>query len=266
MAVDKRVGSAALQGRLWGQRPLDWAEIQEDTVLPVFREVADHFAGPGVEVLDIGCGSGRFVEMATAAGCRAVGIDATEALLEIAAGRTPAATFREAEMEDLPFSSASFDLVTGFNSFQYAADPVAALREARRVVRPGGHVVAMVWGTAEECEAAAYLAALGRLMPPAPPGAPGPFAISQPGALETLIREAGLAPERRRVVQATWTYSDLETALRGLLSAGPARRAAENSGDEAAVEAVSQAIAPCRRADGTYVLLNHFHYVVASAT
>lgn len=264
MAVEKRSGSSAVQGRLWGQRARDWAEAQEDSVRPVFVEVVDHFVSPGVELLDVGCGSGRFVELATAAGARAVGIDAAAELVEVAGERTPSASLRTGEMEDLPFADASFDLVTGFNSFQYAADPVAALGEARRVVRPDGSVVAMIWGTAEECEAAAYLAALGRLMPPAPPGAPGPFALSQPGVLEGLIREAGLEPSRRRVVEASWGYADLETALRGLLSAGPARRAIENSNQEVAAQAVTEAIAPYRRANGTYLLRNHFHYLVAT--
>jgi ubiquinone/menaquinone biosynthesis C-methylase UbiE len=49
-------------------------------------------------------------------------------------------------MEDLPFAKATFDLVTGFNSFQYAARPAVALAEARRVVKPEGQVVVMISG------------------------------------------------------------------------------------------------------------------------
>ena len=104
------------------------------------------------------------------------------------------------ELEDLPYADGSFDAVTGFNAFQYAAEPAAALREAARVTKPGGRVVAMIWGTAAECEAAAYLAAIGRLLPPPPPGAPGPFALSEPGVLEALLTRAGLDPTPRRVV------------------------------------------------------------------
>lgn len=44
-------------------------------------------------------------------------------------------------MEELPFANKVFDVVTGFNAFQYAADPVAALAEARRVTKPGGTIV-----------------------------------------------------------------------------------------------------------------------------
>jgi hypothetical protein len=79
--------------------------------------------------------------------------------------------------------------VTGFNAFQYA-DPVGALREARRV---GAVVGIMTWGAPEHCEAVVLLKALGSLMPPPPPGAAGPFALSAPGALEAIapFRRAG---------------------------------------------------------------------------
>jgi ubiquinone/menaquinone biosynthesis C-methylase UbiE len=45
-------------------------------------------------------------------------------------------------MEELPFADGTFDVVTGFNSFQYASSPVAAVKEAKRVARKGGYVVA----------------------------------------------------------------------------------------------------------------------------
>ena len=54
--------------------------------------------------------------------------------------------FDQGEMENLPCPDASFDLVTGNNSFQYAADPVAALREARRVMKPNALLSIQVWG------------------------------------------------------------------------------------------------------------------------
>jgi len=58
-----------------------------------------------------------------------VGLDAAEALLDVARKRTPSGDFRQGEMEELPFADGTFDVVTGFNSLQYAADPVNALRQ-----------------------------------------------------------------------------------------------------------------------------------------
>jgi SAM-dependent methyltransferase len=84
--------------------------------------------------------------------------------------------------------------VSGINAFQYATRPEVAAAEAARVVRHGGRVAIATWGRPDDCEAAAHLGALGALLPPPPPGAPGPFALSRPGALASLARAAGLQP------------------------------------------------------------------------
>ncbi|MGH7280408.1 MAG: hypothetical protein ACRELY_02705, partial [Polyangiaceae bacterium] len=57
---------------------------------------------------------------------------------------------------------------------------------------------------AENCQLAPYLAAVGKCMPPPPPGAPGPFALSAPGALETLARKAAAHFESVFEADATW--------------------------------------------------------------
>jgi ubiquinone/menaquinone biosynthesis C-methylase UbiE len=182
------MGTAAMQAALWGARACDWAEVQEGVVLPLYEAVLNKTGiGAGTAVLDIGCGAGMFCELAARRGARVTGIDATAALIAIARERIPHGDFRVGEMEALPYAHSAFDVVTGFNSFQYAASPVNALREAGRVARTGAPVVIAVWGTPEDTEAAASLAALGSLMPPPPPGAPGPFALSQDGALEVLV-------------------------------------------------------------------------------
>ncbi len=71
--------------------------------------------------------------------------------------RVPAGDFRTADLESVPFADAAFDVVTGFNSFQFAGDLLRALTEARRVTRPGSKVVVMTWGQPEGMEAAAIV-------------------------------------------------------------------------------------------------------------
>ena len=80
-----------------------------------------------------GCGlrcrdGGGAVSLAGGAGrgSRVGGIDATGALLSIARERTPGGDFRQGELEALPFADAGFDLVTGFNAFQFAGEPAQA--------------------------------------------------------------------------------------------------------------------------------------------
>jgi ubiquinone/menaquinone biosynthesis C-methylase UbiE len=87
---------------------------------------------------DVGCGSGIAALMASQRGARVWGLDAAEKLIEIARARVPSGDFRVGEMEKLPFLDGMFDLVTGFAAFNYAARPLAALAEARRIVKPDG--------------------------------------------------------------------------------------------------------------------------------
>jgi SAM-dependent methyltransferase len=258
-----RKSTAAVQGRLWDARADDWAYVQQHTSSNSWRAVIDDLAPiAGRSVLDVGCGAGGFAELAARAGATVAGVDAAARLIDHAHRLVPGGDFRVGPMEHLPFADASFDVVTGFNAFQYAADPVAAIREAARVMMPGGRLVVMVWGTAAECEAAGYLAAIGRLLPPPPPGAPGPFALSGAGALEPLLGAAGLAPGPRRVVSCPWEYPDEATMLAGLMASGPAARAVEHASVDAVREVLLDACAPYRRPDGSYRMDNAFHHLI----
>jgi SAM-dependent methyltransferase len=261
-----QMGTATMQAELWGARARDWAEVQEGVVVPLYEAVLHKTAvGFAAALLDVGCGAGMFCELAAKRGAQVTGIDATAALIAIARERVPQGDFRVGEMEELPYTDNAFDLVIGFNSFQFAASPVNALREAGRVARKGASIVIAVWGKPEDTEAAAYLAALGSLLPPPPPSAPGPFALSQDGALEALVTQAGLSLTERADVDCLFAYRDEATALRGLLSAGPAIRAIQTSGEERVRDAVAKAIAPFRTASGSYVLKNKFRYLIATA-
>jgi len=258
------MGTAQMQGELWGARPRDWSDLQEVAFRALYEAAFDAAkVGKGTNLLDVGCGAGLACQVAHERGAKVSGLDATASLLEIARGRCPDADIREGEMEELPFGDRSFDVVTGFNSFQYAADPAHALVEARRVTTPTGCVVAAVWGAAERCELAPYLAALGKLMPPPPPGAPGPFALSAPGALEALVEKAGLRPEGGANAPVEMRFADEATALRGLLAPGPATRAINHSGEDAVRRGITGAIASYRKGDGSYVMRNEFRYLLS---
>lgn len=260
------MGTANLQSQLWGARASDWAEVQEGTIIPLYQAILDKTkVGAGTAFLDVGCGAGMFCQMATQRGAQVSGLDATEPLLAIARQRVPNGDFRAGEMEELPYGDNQFDLVTGVNAFQYAGNRVNAIKEACRVARAGASVVIGVWGKAEDCQAGAYLAALGALLPPPPPGSPGPWALSQDGALEALATQAGLTPTKVVDVDCPWVYRDEATALRGLLSAGPAMRAIQHAGEQAARDAVAKAIAPFKTASGGYELQNKFRYLIATA-
>jgi ubiquinone/menaquinone biosynthesis C-methylase UbiE len=259
-----RPGSAPMQGDLWSARARDYAELQEVQFRPLYESVVQRpeVAGAGTS-LDVGCGPGLAAQVFAQKIANVSGIDASAAFIAIARQRLPGRDFRVGEMEALPHADASFDVVTGFNAFQYAASPGNALAEARRVLRPGGTIVIATWGLPQDCEAAGHLKALGALMPPPPPGAPGPFALSDEAKLKALAAEAGFTPIAVVDVSCPWAYPDLETALRGMLSAGPAERAIRNSSVERAREAVAASIAAYKASSGEYRLNNKFRYLVA---
>jgi SAM-dependent methyltransferase len=236
----------------------------EGEMRPLYEAVLRRLeVGAGTRVLDVGCGAGGFLELAASRGAVLSGLDATPELLAIARRRVPGAKIDQGDLESLPFGDASFDLVTGFNSFQYAANAVQGLREARRVVRDGGRVVVATWGRPEDCEAANYLAALKPLLPPPPPGAGGPFALSDESTLRALVENADLAPVVVADVDCPWKLPDLTVALRALMSSGPVVLAIRTSGEAKVRAAVTEAIAPYRTSDGGYRIENKFRYLVA---
>lgn len=264
--INRLPHAAAIQGELWGARAKDWAEVQEGMVRPLYEAVVSKTGiGPRTKLLDVGCGSGMFCAMAAQRASEISGIDASPALIRIAKSRAPGGNFRVSDMETLPYADGSFHVVTGFNAFQYAANPIRALGEARRVAQREATVVVAVWGKAEDCQAAAYLLAVGSLLPPPPPGTPGPFALSEGGALQALAAEAGLLALESGEVDCPWVYPDQDTVLRGLLSAGPAVKAVQTSGEDRLREAVLKALAPFKTPSGGYRLESKFRYLIARA-
>lgn len=259
------MGSKGIQGQLWGKRPKDWANIQEQTGNAGYLYVLDYLkVNNRYSMLDVGCGSGLFSDLAYHAGAKVTGIDASEPLIALARERNRAVTFLTGEMEELPFANDSFDIVCGFNSFQYAANVKNALTEAKRVLKPGGMLIAMIWGNKEDCEAASYLKAVGSLMPPPPPGAPGPFALSENQLLENTLQTVGFKILESSDIDSIWDYPTTEVALKGLIAAGPVARAVDHSGFDKVYETISTAIQPYIKANGHVVYHNKFRIIITA--
>jgi SAM-dependent methyltransferase len=252
MPTDEKPETGMLNGRLWGIRARDWAELQEPMTRPVYDAVFQRIEMDAqTNYLDVGCGSGLAAQLAAERGAKVTGVDACENLLAIAQSRVAAGQFRVADLEELPFADKTFDVVTGFNSFQYAANPDLALAQARRVAKSRAVVVIVTWGKPEGMEYAKLMGALKGLVPPPPPGTPGPFALSDERSLREFAAKAGLEPLEVVDVDTPFHYADLSTALRGLTSSGNAIRAAELSSDEAVRKAYTDALEQFRQPDGS---------------
>jgi len=258
-------GSASRWGPLWGARPADWA-LSEDMQRPTYEAALERTGlEPGWRVLDVGCGAGAFLRLVADGGAETSGLDASEALIAFARRRLPRADLRVGEMEELPWEDDSFDLVAGFNSFFFATDMVAALREARRVAKPGAPVVIQVWGAHERCDLEAMKQIARPYLPPRPPDAPPDPDLSQPGLLRDLAARAGLTPDSEFDAAWAFVYPDAETLGRAMIAvAGLAVIAGAEREDELR-NAIVEGLAPYRRADGSYRLSNEYHCLIGRA-
>jgi SAM-dependent methyltransferase len=235
------MGSATIQGQLWGARAQDWAACVEQVSLPLFGAALDaaHVTS-GTRLLDAGCGAGLLALLAGLRGARVSALDAAAGQVAVARERLPTADIREGDLEALPFADSSFDAVTAVNSIFYAANMAAAMRELVRVARPGGRVVVTAWGPPAQCEfLAAVMPGLAPLLPPPPPGAspPHPGALSEPGALAGVLKGASLRVVEEGEVACPFVFPSTEASWRANSSAGVNQAAIAHSG-EAAVRAV----------------------------
>lgn len=93
---------------------------------------------PGRRTLDLGCGEGRLSRDLKAIGHDVVAVDLSPTMLAAAEGADADLETHLADAADLPFEDASFDLVIAFMSLQDVNDMEGAIREAARVLEPGG--------------------------------------------------------------------------------------------------------------------------------
>jgi SAM-dependent methyltransferase len=177
--------------------------VFQRTALPVSRWMVEAIRPqPGHRVLELSAGlgdTGLLAAELVQPGGSVVITDGAEAMVEAARERAAevGATNVElrpmqAEWIDLP--AASVDGVLSRFGYMLLVDPEAALRETRRVLKPGGRVALAVWAPLEDNPwtgvVRVAIAAAGAA-PPATPDEPGPFALSAPGAVEDLLATAG---------------------------------------------------------------------------
>lgn len=152
-------------------------------------------------VLDIGCGTGQLSRDAAriASSGSTLGVDLSSAMLEVARARAAQeqltnVTFEQRDAQIHPFPAAAFELVLSRTGSMFFGDPDAAFANVCRALEPGGRMVLLAWQSLSQNEWMRELMtalAAGRDLPSPPADAPGPFSLSDPDRVRTLLSGAG---------------------------------------------------------------------------
>ena len=258
------MGSAEIQGDLWGKAPRDWAELQEQQHRPLWEAMLDEGnVDSGTRFFDAGCGGGGASLLAAQRGSIVSGLDAAATLIEVAKERVPDGDFRVGDIQELPFDDQTFDAVIAASSLQYSEDRVATLREMKRVTARGGRVVVGLWSVPNKVQYRVVFESVRNALPEPPPGK-GPFELSGPGVLEDLIRQADMDVISTGEAECPFDYPNFETLWRANASAGPFRAAMNSVSAEKLEKAVRDAVRPYQASDGSVHMENWFRYVAAT--
>lgn len=153
--------------------------------------------GESDQILEVGCGTGVLArEIIKQAGpdSSVTGLDLSESMLEVARSICPEVDFRQGNAMDLPFDDESFDTVIAPFMLMFVPDPVLAVSEMWRVLKPGGRLVITVWEALARNPVYAGLVDIvrRRIDDSAGSSLAWPFALGEEGKLAEICRSAGL--------------------------------------------------------------------------
>jgi len=193
---------------------------------------------PGERVLDVACGTGLVaIDAARAVGPdgQVLGIDLSGQMVDAAGQRARErrlsnVSFARMDAEALDLPDASFDAALCALGLMYMPDPAQALREMRRVLRPGGRLGLAVWGERSRCGWSAVFQIVDAEV--ASEVCPLFFRLGQQGALERLCADAKFEAIEHRRIATMLAYADADEACNAAFVGGPVALAWSRFGDD----------------------------------
>jgi SAM-dependent methyltransferase len=269
---------ARLQRRVqrygWDQAAAAYEPLWRAQLAAAQRKLLDCAAlAPGEHVLDVACGTGLVtLAAAQAVGAQGsvLGVDLSGRMVDEAASRAVArglaqASFARMDGESLALPDASFDVALCALGLMYMPDPAQALREMRRVLRPGGRVALAVWGERAACGWSPVFGIVDAEVES--DVCPLFFALGESGALARLCTDAGFTNLAEHRIDAALRYESGEEACDAAFAGGPVALAWSRFGDAARDRVRArylEAILPWRVAAG-YAVPGRFVVVNAVA-
>ena len=251
-------------GRGWGARAGEWAYLFEPYALPANQLMFDRLGvGPTTRYLDVACGSGYAANIAHRLGASVTGLDASEALVDIARLRTPDGDFRVGDMFALPFDDGAFDVVTSFNGIWNRCDDV--LGQVRTVLAGDGLLGLTYWGSHQRMGLLPYFAAVIQHSPPSHQTATMELGETSV-VMEDMLRSAGFDVLELGTVEVINEWPDVDTAVRALASAGPSVPAIEAIGHDVFCDVLREVIGPMWDPRSGVRISSELGWVTARAT
>jgi SAM-dependent methyltransferase len=173
----------------------------------------------GIEVLDICCGPGMLCAGALQRGARSIGLDFSGEAVELARRLVPKGYFRQGDAQALPFPTASFDAVLCGYGIMHLPDPLVALREMLRVLRPGGRAALSVWDAAGFGFTLVYEAVRARgNMDVVLPNGPDFFQFGLPNRMQAALTEAGFSDVAAYSFDQSWHVATTGRYIEAILT------------------------------------------------
>jgi ubiquinone/menaquinone biosynthesis C-methylase UbiE len=219
-----------------------FGSVSRQTVRPLL-DAAN--VGPGMRVLDVCTGPGMSVQAALDCGAHAVGLDFSQAVVDLARRLVPAGEFHQGDAQALPFPDNSFDAVVCAYGIIHVPVPEMALREMLRVVRPAGRVAVSVWDSTTPNNGFgmiyAAVRAHGSLDVPVPHG-PDYFQFSTEEKMRGALTEIGFSHVETAFVDQRWRVQSATQILEAMRSGTVRARAVLAAQSEAATTDIRQFI------------------------